>query len=165
MWRWLLAPAPLCFLFLALVVIRRKWPLYVAFIFGILYTAPTWVALLLLTLFFRRSEYLAPLVAAVVVSAITSSLMLVLGGRFKNWVVGDQANLSRTTGASFRYPFSTMISIVLIVGFGLPVTQFSSEVRAKAIVAFGVTAIAILVACFLFERSQAKAITRRSGKH
>jgi hypothetical protein len=162
-WRWLLAPAPLGFLVLAFVAIRRTWPLSIAVISGIFYSAPTWVALLLLSVFFQRSEYLAPLVVAVVVSAVTGSVMLVAGNRLKDWIVGDKTDLSRIKHASFRFPFSTMMAIVLTIGFGLPVAQFRSEVRARAIVAFGITALAILTACFLFEKSNCKPTAKESG--
>jgi len=91
-WRWLLAPAPLGFLVLAFVAIRRTWPLSIAVISGIFYSAPTWVALLLLSVFFQRSEYLAPLVVAVVVSAVTGSVMLMAGSRLKDWIVGDKTD-------------------------------------------------------------------------
>lgn len=163
MWRWLLAPAPLGFLVLAFVAFRRTWPLSIAVISGIFYSAPTWVALVLLSVFFQRSEYLAPLIVAVIVSAVTGSVMLVAGNRLQDWIVGDKTDLSRIKHTSFRFPFSTMMAIVLTIGFGLPVTQFRSEVRARAIVAFGITALAILTACFLFEKANRKATAEESG--
>ncbi len=76
----------------AFVAIRRTWPLSIAVISGIFYSAPTWVALLLLSVFFQRSEYLAPLVVAVVVSAVTGSVMLMAGSRLKDWIVGDKTD-------------------------------------------------------------------------
>jgi hypothetical protein len=112
---------------------------------------------------FQRSEYLAPLVVAVVVSAVTGCVMLVAGNRLKDWIVGDKTGLSRIKHASFRFPFSTMMAIVLTIGFGLPVTQFRSEVRARAIGAFGITTLAILTACFLFEKSNRKPTAKESG--
>ena len=162
MWRWLLTPAPLGFLVLAFVAIRRTWP-FIAFISGICYSAPTWVALLPLSVFFQRSEYLAPLVVAVVVSAVTGSVMLVAGNRLKDWIVGDKTDLSGIRHASFRFPFSKMMAIVPTIGFALAVSQFRSEVRARAIVAFGITAPAILTACFLFEKSNRKPTDKQSG--
>ena len=142
----------------AFVAIRRTWPLSIAVISGLFYSAPTWVALLLLAVFFQRSEYLAPLVVAVVVSAVTDSVMLAAGNRLK-----DKTGLSRIEHASFRFPFSTMMAIVLTIGFGLPVAQFRSEVRARVIVAFGITALAILTDCFLFEKSNRKPTAKDSG--
>jgi ABC-type uncharacterized transport system permease subunit len=117
----------------AFVAIRRTWPLSIAVISGIFYSAPTWVALLLLSAFFQRSEYLVPLVVAVVVSAVTGSVMLAAGNRLKDWIVGDKTDLSRIEHASCRFPFSTMMAIVLTIGFWLPVAQFRSEVRASAV--------------------------------
>jgi hypothetical protein len=140
------------YLEVALVAIRRTWPLSIAVISGIVYSAPTWVALRLLSVFFQRSEYLAPLVVPVVVSAVTGSVMLVAGNRLKDWIVGDKTDLSRIEHASFRFPFSTMMAIVLTIGFGLPVAQFRSEVRARAIVAFGITALPYSLPAFCLRR-------------
>ena len=45
------------------------------------------------------------------------------------------------------------MGFTLFLGFGLAVLQFPPSTRAKALIAFGLTAAAISVACFLFERS------------
>jgi len=63
----------------AFVAIRRPWPLSIAVISGLFYSAPTWVALLLLAVFFQRSEYLAPLVVAVVATVATGTGALTSG--------------------------------------------------------------------------------------
>src|SRR5258708_35050553 len=92
----------------AFVAIRRTWPLSIAVIAGLFYSAPAWVALLLLAVFFQRFEYLAPRVVAVVVSAVTGSVMLAAGNRLEDWMGGDNTGISRIEHASFRCAFRTM---------------------------------------------------------
>jgi len=52
------------------------------------------------------------------------------------------------------------MGIVIFFGFGLGALQVNDAIRVKAAIAFGLTAGAIWLACFLFEKSNQQPSTR-----
>ena len=158
--RWLIAPAPLAFLLFVFLVIRRKWPVVVIVISGILFGIPTWVALLLLAMSSHRSQYAAPLVSAIVVSAVSSSLMLVFSDRLKSRFSYRENAAGRIPSRPFRYPLSAGVFLALAASFGLGATQFNPNARLKAVVALGITALAISLACFFYEKSNREQVPK-----
>ena len=148
MWRWTIAVAPLAFLGLFVFAIRRKWTSTIVFALGFAHGLPIWLVLRLASVFTHRTEFQAPLLGAMVVSSLGNAAVLLSGDRLKSWAGAGQVSIK-----SFRYPLSLAMGFTLFLGFGLAALQFPPATRAKALIAFGLTAAAISAACFLFERS------------
>jgi hypothetical protein len=148
---WIIAAAPLVFLGLGFVAIRRSWPLPATFLLLSLHSLPFWFFLFLVSVFAHRARYQRPLVAAMVVASLGHLVLLMAKDRIESWA--GQIETQSNKSPRFRYPFTAAMGIVFFVSFGLAPLQLSTAVRLKGFLAFGLTALAIVTACFLFERS------------